>query len=98
MRVALQALGLGAHVGLTLPFSRVHESEADILGLNLMAAAGFDPAQRVSLWENMAANAGDTDTPYELLSTHPDHDTRIANLRLHLEQARQFSGRPVNCG
>lgn len=79
-------LGLGAQVGLQLPFSRTHESEADIIGLELMAKAGFDPRQSVDLWQNMDA-ASNGQRPPELLSTHPAPDTRIADLQSHMNTA-----------
>jgi predicted Zn-dependent protease len=95
----LQALGLGAQVGILLPYSRVHESEADRIGLDLMARAGFDPRQSVALWENMArASSGQ---PPEFLSTHPAHSTRINGLRQLMgpamrtyEAARAMGKRP----
>ncbi|MGB3385753.1 MAG: M48 family metallopeptidase [Marinomonas sp.] len=77
-----QALGIGVQVGIILPFSRTHESEADLLGLEYMAKAGFDPRESVTLWRNMAA-AGSSKTP-ELLSTHPSHDTRINDLQTNM--------------
>jgi predicted Zn-dependent protease len=73
-----QALGIGAQVGIILPFSRSHESEADLLGLEYMSKAGFDPRESAQLWRNMSA-AGSSTTP-ELLSTHPSHSTRIDDL------------------
>lgn len=76
--ILFQALGLGAQVGIILPFSRSHESEADLLGLEYMAKAGFDPRESAELWRNMSA-AGSSKTP-ELLSTHPSHSTRIEDL------------------
>lgn len=94
-QLALQALGLGAHYGVTLPFSRVHESEADIIGLNLMAAAGFDPEASIALWQNMSEATGDS--PPEFLSTHPGHDTRIENLRTHISNASAIQGTPIDC-
>lgn len=75
----MAAFGLGAQVGVTLPFSRAHETEADIMGLDLMAKAGFEPRQAVNLWQNMAA-AGSGGTP-EILSTHPLPQNRITSLR-----------------
>ena len=84
----LRALGLGAHLGISLPFSRAHESEADRMGLVLMAAAGFEPAQSVALWRNMAA-AGE-EQPIELLSTHPAHGTRIEDLQRQLPQVQSL--------
>jgi predicted Zn-dependent protease len=69
------ALGLGAEFGLMLPYSRGHELEADRLGLELMAAAGYDPAAAVELWRRMQAASGQR-TP-GFLSTHPTPDARI---------------------
>ena len=81
-----QALGIGAQLGITLPFSRAHEEEADLMGLEIMARAGFEPGQSVRLWQNMAQASGAQ--PLELRSTHPNHDTRIASLQNQLETAR----------
>ncbi|GIU40205.1 M48 family metallopeptidase [Shewanella colwelliana] len=75
----MSALGLGAQVGFILPYGREQESEADIMGVELMARAGFDPSQSILLWQNMA-KAGGSQGP-ELLSTHPSHDHRIADLQ-----------------
>ena len=72
------ALGLGAQFGVLLPHGRTQESEADLIGLELMAKAGFDPRQAPELWRNMAKGGGAQ--PPEILSTHPSHRTRIANL------------------
>jgi predicted Zn-dependent protease len=77
-QLLLAALGLGMQYGVSLPYSRSHESEADVMGLVLMARAGFDPAQSVQLWKNMAANS--QGQPPELLSTHPSHASRIEGL------------------
>jgi predicted Zn-dependent protease len=82
----MAGLGLGVEVGVQLPFSRTHESEADIIGLELMAKAGFDPQQSVNLWENMAKASGDDRQP-ELLSTHPLPATRIDNLTNNMPKA-----------
>lgn len=95
----MAGLGLGVEVGVQLPFSRTHESEADIIGLELMAKAGFDPQQSVNLWENMAKASGDDRQP-ELLSTHPLPATRIDNLTNNMPKAiktyRAASTKP-NC-
>ena len=96
-----KALGLGAEVGILLPFSRTHEKEADAIGLELMARAGFDPRQSIELWKNMAAAA--KGQPVEFLSTHPSHETRYEELEEHMvpalkvyEGARSRGIRP-NC-
>lgn len=100
-QTAMSLLGLGTQVGLLLPFSRAHESEADIMGLEIMAKAGFDPRESVSLWQNMASQGGGS--PPEFLSTHPSHSTRIADLQAGIPavmsdyQAVQRSGRAPKC-
>lgn len=81
----LAALGLGAQVGILLPFSRQHEVEADLIGLDLMAKAGFDPRESVKVWENMRDKAGGN--PVEFLSTHPGHGTRIRVLQNAMPEA-----------
>lgn len=93
----MQALGIGAEVGIRLPFSRAHEEEADLMGLDIMARAGFDPQQSVALWQNMAVAGGDQ--PPEFLSTHPAHETRIRGLQQSLEDATAIyrSASPADC-
>lgn len=83
----LGLLGVGVQVGVLLPFSRVHESEADLIGLDLMANAGFEPSASVELWQNMARGGG---SPPELLSTHPSYQTRIRDLRLRIPEASRL--------
>jgi predicted Zn-dependent protease len=81
---AIAALGLGAQFGVLLPYSRTHETEADIIGIYLMAKAGFDPAQSVELWKRMKAKSGGK-APPEFMSTHPSNDSRITALSKELE-------------
>ena len=99
----LALMGVGAQVGILLPFSRAQESEADMLGMDLMARAGFDPRQAVALWQNMARAASAGDKPPELLSTHPADSTRIQQLQARLPrdlpvyQAARAAGRRPHC-
>jgi len=74
-----QAYGVGSNVLGMLPFSRSHETEADRIGIQIMAIAGYDPTEAAELWKRMKANSGGQ-APPEFLSTHPSNDTRIANL------------------
>lgn len=84
--ITLGALGMGAQLGIMLPYSRAHEKEADVLGMMFMAEAGYPPKQSLSVWERMAASS-DGQAPPEFLSTHPSHETRIANQQEWLEEA-----------
>jgi predicted Zn-dependent protease len=85
-RTLLGLLGLGAQVGVLLPFSRTQESEADVIGLDLMARVGFDPRQSVELWHNMASASGGKSPP-EFLSTHPANQSRIDHLNENMADA-----------
>lgn len=85
----MSALGVGAQVGILLPFSRAQESEADLIGLELMARAGFDPRQSVKLWQNMDA-ASKGQQPNEFVSTHPSNANRIQALQAHMNNAMQI--------
>jgi predicted Zn-dependent protease len=80
-------LGLGTQVGVLLPFNRMQESEADLIGLDYMADAGFDPRESVVLWRNMEKASGKR--PPAFLSTHPTSTTRIADLEGRMDSAMQ---------
>ncbi|WP_310991843.1 M48 family metallopeptidase [Aequorivita marina] len=80
------AYGLGSNLGVMLPFSRSHETEADHIGIILMAIAGYEPEAAAQLWERMKAQQ--QGAPPEFLSTHPASTTRIQNLRNWAPEAR----------
>ncbi|TLP81672.1 M48 family metallopeptidase [Maribacter sp. ACAM166] len=83
-----QAYGIGSQVGIMLPFSRGHETEADRIGLQIMAIAGYNPDEAAELWKRMKANSGG-EAPPEFMSTHPSNDTRINNLTVWAPWARE---------
>ena len=85
-QAAMAALGVGAQVGVLLPFSRKHESEADYIGILLAADAGYDPRESVALWERMGQASG-SGGPSEFMSTHPSHETRIDQLKKWMPEA-----------
>ena len=99
--LVMGALGLGVQYGVSMPFSRTQEKEADLLGLDFMAYSGFDPEQSVALWHNMSL--ANKRNPPEFLSTHPSHETRIKELRSRMPQALKLYdsaiayGRRPNC-
>jgi len=82
-----QSYGIGTQVGVMLPFSRSHETEADKIGLILMAVAGYNPEEAANLWRRMDANSGGQ-APPEFLSTHPANASRIENLTNLVPQAK----------
>lgn len=84
-REILGMLGAGSQYGFLLPFSRNHESEADHIGLFLMAAAGYDPREAIHFWQRME-KVGGSKRP-EFASTHPSHEHRASNLRKWLSEA-----------
>ncbi|GAA4856842.1 M48 family metallopeptidase [Luteimonas vadosa] len=101
-QAAAQGGGILAQTGFLLPGSRAQETEADVVGQQLMAKAGFDPRAAVTLWQNMIAAGGAR--PPEWVSTHPDPRARIGELQARAqgliptyEQARATGRRP-NCG
>lgn len=84
----LKVYGLGTTVGILLPWRRTQESEADRIGLTLMAKAGYDPASEIGFWERMSKIGGDK--PPEFLSTHPSDQTRAAQIKEWLPEARSY--------
>lgn len=93
-------IGMGANLLLLLPYSRGDESEADVLGQQLMARAGFNPSEAANLWVNMSKASNGA--PPEMLSTHPSADSRIRDLNNNLpkvmplyEQARAAGKKPA---
>jgi predicted Zn-dependent protease len=95
--------GMAVQGGFLLPGSRVQESEADVIGQQLMAKAGFDPRKAVNLWQNMIAESGNNRPP-QWLSTHPDPQSRINELAQRATglmpeyEAARKAGRRPNCG
>jgi predicted Zn-dependent protease len=89
------AISAGTQLGL-LKYSRAHESEADRVGLLLMASAGYDPAEAPEFWTRMARNSRGGGATAEFMSTHPSHQTRVADLRDWYRDALPFYERAEN--
>jgi predicted Zn-dependent protease len=85
----MQAYGAGVQVGALLPYSRLHESEADRLGLVFMAMAGYDPRRAVDFWKGMKKATGGGGPP-AFLSTHPADAKRIADIKKELPEAMKY--------
>lgn len=83
------AYGVASNFGAMLPFSRLHESEADKMGLIFMAMADYDPREAPKFWERMAAQSGGG-APPEFMSTHPTHETRIKELNEQIPEALKY--------
>ena len=92
--LAMAAFGAGASIGVLLPYSRLHESEADRIGLTLMARCGYDPRAAVPFWERM--NSASQSRPPEFLSTHPAPDTRIENIKQYIPEAMPYFEKAVS--
>jgi predicted Zn-dependent protease len=88
----MSVYGVGSQVGVLLPYSRTHESEADHLGLIFMSMADYDPHEAVTFWQRMAASGGKK--PPEFLSTHPADETRIADIKKEIPEAMQYYRKP----
>ncbi|MEI6274836.1 MAG: M48 family metallopeptidase [Prolixibacteraceae bacterium] len=87
-QLAMAAFGVGSQLGVMLPFSRTHEYEADEMGLNFMAMAGYDPNQSIDFWKAMAQN--NTSKTPEFLSTHPLDENRIKRISEKLPEALKY--------
>ena len=87
--MVLAAYGLGTQYGVLLPYGRTQESEADHIGLLLMAQAGYDPRDAIEFWERMERSERRWSTP-EFLSTHPSHGTRVQQLRAWMPEATRL--------
>lgn len=85
----LGVYGVGTQLGIMLPYSRTHESEADHLGLIFMAMAGYDPNAAPEFWKRMAASK-EGEAPPEFLSTHPSDETRINDLKSWIPEAMKY--------
>lgn len=87
----LMGVNVAGNVGVILPYSRKHESEADYMGLLLMAKAGYDPNEAVKFWERMsAAGSGSQGGLSDFLSTHPSDEKRIKDLKNHMPEAMKY--------
>ncbi len=88
LAIVMAAVGAGAEVGILLPFSRMHESEADIIGTMYMASAGYPPEEGIKVWDRMSKETGGSGVP-TFLSTHPSDDKRQDTIREWLPQAKK---------
>ena len=84
-KIFATSFGVSSQVGLMLPYSRMHESEADHIGIVLMAIAGYNPEAAISFWERMDAEGGKR--PPKFLSTHPAPQRRVENLKANMPEA-----------
>lgn len=93
--IVLTAYGVVSEYAAILPYSRKHETEADLIGIKLMAEAGYDPSEAPRFWERFSA-AKSGDTPMEFLSTHPSDARRAGDLRASLPEALKVYNKAEN--
>jgi predicted Zn-dependent protease len=93
--LVLTAYGLGSQYGLILPYSRKHESEADQIGMTLMAKAGYDPSEAPRFWQRFGQAKGASSTS-DFFSTHPSDERRSAELQTLLPEAKAIYERAAN--
>lgn len=84
LNMVMAAAGAGAQVGILLPFSRSNETDADRIGVDYMMQTGYDVKQAVRLWEKMGAASGER--PQEWMSTHPNPESRVADLKRYITE------------
>jgi len=96
-QLIVAGLGVGMQFGVLLPFSRAHESESDLIGLELMSKAGFNPSEAAELWRNMAKASGGK-APPQFMSTHPSNQTRIKDLTANTPKYTPYYQKAVNNG
>lgn len=87
-KIGNSVYGLGAQYGVTLPFSRKHESEADYMGLIFMTMAGYNPNVAVTFWQKMSSS-GSASVP-EFMSTHPSDATRVSDIKKYLPELEKY--------
>ena len=87
----MQGYSLGTQLGILLPYSRTQETEADRVGLILMAKAGYDPAQALEFWRRMMIKDKKSAKLPEFMSTHPNDATRLRELEAFLPEARKYN-------
>lgn len=90
-KIGKTVYGLGAQYGVTLPFSRKHESEADYMGLIFMTIAGYNPSVAITFWQKMSAS-GSASVP-EFMSTHPSDATRINEIKKYLPELEKYKSK-----
>jgi predicted Zn-dependent protease len=86
----MKSYGVGTQYGVLLPYSRVHEKEADHMGLIFLAIAGYDPHEAVTFWQRMSDANKDKASPMEIMSTHPSDSTRIRKIKELLPEAMKY--------